>query len=83
MAAGKPVIATDGGALPEIVIPGKTGLLVPMGDAPAMAAALRRLLADPVQAAAMGLAGRQRVQERFTISQTAGKMERVYGYLLK
>jgi len=82
MAAGKPVVATDGGALPEIVIPGETGLLVPMGDASAMAEAIGRLLADPARAAAMGLAGRERVRERFTISLTAGKMERVYDYLL-
>lgn len=83
MAAGKPVIATDGGALPEIVLPGETGLLVPMGDAPAMAEAMMTLLSDPVRAAAMGVAGRQRVGERFTISHTARKMERLYEHLLK
>lgn len=83
MAAGKPVIATNGGALPEIVIPGETGLLVPMGDAPAMAEAMLALLSDPVQAAAMGAAGRQRVQERFTITHTIRKMEGIYGHLLQ
>jgi len=82
MAAGKPIIATNGGALPEIVIPGETGLLVPMGDAPALAAAIESLLAAPEWGAAMGAAGRRRVQERFTIAQTAGKMERIYEYLL-
>jgi len=83
MAAGKPVIATDGGALPEIVIPNETGLLVPMGDAPAMAEAMRTLLSDPVRAAAMGVAGRQRVRERFTIAHTARKLEGIYEYLLR
>ena len=82
MAAGKPVIATDGGALPEIVLPGKTGLLVPMGDAPAMGEAISALLSDPVRARAMGEAGRLRVQERFTISHTVRKMERIYDHLL-
>lgn len=82
MAAAKPVIATNGGALPEIVLPGETGLLVPMGDAPAMAEAIQTLLADPVRAAAMGIAGRRRVQNRFTISHTARKIEKLYDYLL-
>ena len=82
MAAGKPIIATDGGALPEIVLPNITGLLVPMGDAPAMAEAMRTLLADPARAAAMGTAGRQRVRERFTIAHTVRKMEGIYQYLL-
>ena len=83
MAAGKPVIATNGGALPEIVLPDETGLLVPMGDAPAMAEAMKTLLTDPVRAAAMGAAGRRRVRERFTISQTVRKMESIYERLLK
>ena len=82
MAAGKPVIATDGGALPEIVLPGETGLLVPMGDAPAMAEAMAALLSDPDRAAAMGAAGRQRVRERFTIAHTVRKLESIYEHLL-
>ena len=83
MAAGKAVIATDGGALPEIVIPGVTGLLVPMGDAPAMAGAMAALLSDPARAAAMGAAGRERVRERFTIGHTVRKLEGIYEFLLK
>ena len=78
MAAGKPVIATNGGALPEIVIPGETGLLVPMCDAPAMAEAMMQLLANPGQAAAIGAAGKLRVGEHFTISHTARKLEGIY-----
>ena len=64
-------------------MPDETGLLVPMGDAPAMAAAMITLLADPVRAAAMGAAGRQRVRERFTIAHTARSIEGIYEYLLK
>lgn len=82
MAAGKPVVATDGGALPEIVENGRTGLLVPMGDAAAMAGAICRLLEDPARARAMGLAGRQRVRDNFTIQQTACKMQAVYDRML-
>ncbi len=78
MAAGKPLVATDGGALPEIVVPGETGLLVPMGDDAAMAEALRTLLSDPVRARAMGKAGRERVARLFTIRQTALKVEAIY-----
>lgn len=82
MAAGKPVVATRGGGVPEIVEDGVTGLLVPMGDAEAMAGAMERLLADPHAALAMGRRGRERVEERFTIQQTARKVERIYESLL-
>ena len=57
MAAGKPVIATEGGALPEIVLPGETGLLVPMGNAEAMADAVCALLSDPVARGGDGFGG--------------------------
>ena len=82
MAAGKPVIATDGGALPEIVTSGETGLLVKMGDVDAMADAICALLADPARAATMGAAGRRRVQEKFTITHTVRKVEAVYDDIL-
>ncbi len=82
MAAGKPVVATEGGALPEIVENGVTGLLTPMGDAPALASALCGLLADPARARALGEAGRRRARDRFTITQTAAKVEAVYDRLL-
>ncbi len=82
MAAGKPVIATNGGALPEIVESGKTGLLVPMADANAMAEAIDWLLSDPARARAMGAAGQERAQQHFTIRHTARKMESVYDRLL-
>jgi glycosyltransferase involved in cell wall biosynthesis len=78
MAAGKPVIATDGGGVPEIVEDGKTGILVPMGDVQAMADAIARLLADPALAADMGARGRERVRDHFTIERKARKVEAVY-----
>jgi glycosyltransferase involved in cell wall biosynthesis len=78
MVAGKPVVATNGGGVPEIVLHGVTGLLVPMGDASAMAAAIMHLLAHPEMARAMGQAGRERFEKHFTIEHTARKVQAVY-----
>jgi glycosyltransferase involved in cell wall biosynthesis len=78
MAAGKPVVATDGGAVPEIVQDGVTGILVPMGQAAPMAEAILRLLENPEEARAMGVAGAQRIEERFTMSHVVEKVEKIY-----
>src|SRR5450631_3017683 len=67
MAAGKPVVATNGGGVPEIVEDGQTGILVPMGDADAMAEAIRQILSDPRKARAMGIQARHRVANHFTV----------------
>ena len=83
MAAGKPVVATDGGGVPEIVVDGVTGVLVPMRDAQSMAAAICRLLADPALARRMGQLGRQRVLEHFLIQHTADKVQQIYDELLE
>jgi len=83
MAAGKPVVATAGGGVPEIVIDGVTGLLVPMGDAESMAAAICRLLEDPTTARRMGLLGSQRVRQQFTIDHTASKIQALYEEVLE
>ena len=82
MAAAKPIVATNGGGIPEIVIDEVTGLLVPMGDAPAMASAICRVLADPANARRMGQAGRQRALECFTIERTARQAQALYDELL-
>jgi glycosyltransferase involved in cell wall biosynthesis len=60
MAAGIPVVAADAVAVGETVIDGETGLLCPVGDAAALAAAIARLLADPALRAHLGEAGRRR-----------------------
>ena len=54
MAAGLPVVATQVGGLPEVVVPGRTGWLVPPGDAPALAAALSQALGDAGTREALG-----------------------------
>jgi glycosyltransferase involved in cell wall biosynthesis len=72
MACGVPLVATTGGALPEVVgRDGDTALLVPPGDAGALAAAIGRLLGDPALRRQIGTAGRTRVFERFTWAATA------------
>ena len=78
MAASKPVVATNGGGVPEILLDGVTGYLVPMSDAPAMAAAILRLLSSPQEAAEMGKRGRQRILDKFTIQSSARALEEVY-----
>ena len=60
MLTGLPVVATDVRGPAEQVVPEVTGLLVPPGDASALAAALRRLVADQALRARMGAAGRER-----------------------
>lgn len=67
MAAKLPVVATNVGGNPEVVLPGDTGLLVPPADPQALARGLAQILDDPTQAQAMGRAGAARVQERFSL----------------
>ncbi|MFI6843573.1 glycosyltransferase family 4 protein [Kitasatospora sp. NBC_00085] len=72
MATGTPLVATTGGAIPEVAGPdGETCLAVPPGNADALAAALGRLLDDPELREALGEAGRERVLERFTWQRAA------------
>ena len=67
MAAGIPVVATDTGASPEIVVDGVTGYLVPLHDAEKLAEAIVKVLSDPLKAKEMGRAGRQQVAEVFNM----------------
>lgn len=83
MAAGRPVIASATGGIPEIVVHGDTGLLVPPGDAAALADALATLLTHPDQARAMGARGQARVRERFSIETTVQQHQQLYESLRK
>ncbi|WKK22201.1 glycosyltransferase family 4 protein [Streptomyces olivoreticuli] len=78
MATGTPLVATTGGAIPEVAGPdGETCLAVPPGDPGALAAALNRLLGDEALRRRLGAAGRERVLSRFTWRQAAiGTAER-------
>ena len=63
MAYGRPVVATAVGGIPQLVEDGRTGFLVPPGDAPALRDALERVLADPALRRRLGDAGRARVSK--------------------
>ncbi|MEU8763180.1 glycosyltransferase family 4 protein [Streptomyces sp. NPDC048659] len=79
MATGTPLVATTGGAIPEVAGPdGETCLAVPPGDAGALAAALGRVLADPELGARLGAAGRERVLARFTWARAAQGTAELY-----
>ncbi len=65
--AGVPVVVADAGGLPEIVIDGETGLLVPPGEAGQLAAALRAVAADPDAARIRADHARERVRARFSV----------------
>ena len=82
MAAGLPVVATPVGAIPEAVEDGKSGLLVPVRDAAALEAALRRLIDDPSLRRAMGEAARSRVESVFSYDSVLARLDRVYEDLL-
>ncbi|MEV5881375.1 glycosyltransferase family 4 protein [Streptomyces sp. NPDC052020] len=72
MATGTPLVATTGGAIPEVAgSDGETCLAVPPGDAGALAAGLGRLLGDPGLRARLGAAGRERVLRHFTWARAA------------
>jgi glycosyltransferase involved in cell wall biosynthesis/GT2 family glycosyltransferase len=73
-AVGLPLVSTDVGAIGEIVRDGETGLLVPVGDASALAAALRRLAADPPLRQKMGAAARQLVESDFDAKKNAARL---------
>jgi glycosyltransferase involved in cell wall biosynthesis len=67
-ACGLPVVTTDIGGARELVEEGHTGYVVAPHDADALAAALGRLLDDPLRGRAMGEAGRRRVLEGFSFA---------------
>ena len=82
MAAGQAVLATDVSAVPEVVLPGITGLLVPPSDPEAFAQAMLGLAADPEQRTRMGLAGRERVRERFGLDRMVDETLELYEAVL-
>ncbi len=78
MAHGRPVVATTVGGIPELVVDGETGLLVPPGDPQALRSALERLLADPALRRRMGQAGRERIIELCSIEHVAKATRAAY-----
>ena len=82
MAAAKPVVATRGGGVSEIIDDGQTGLLVPMGDPGSMASAILRLLRDPARATAIARRARESASSHFRAHHVAAKVEAVYARVL-
>jgi glycosyltransferase involved in cell wall biosynthesis len=78
MACGKPIVATGTGGIPEVVVDGETGFLVPPRDHGAMAAALVRLLHDEGLRTQMGEAGRSRARKLFSAERMVHETLRVY-----
>ncbi|MDD5556204.1 MAG: glycosyltransferase [bacterium] len=82
MAAGRPVVATRVGGVPEAVEDGVTGLLVPARDPAALAGAIGRLLSDRDAARRMGMRGLDRARREFTVERMVGAYEDLYEELL-
>lgn len=78
MAAAKPVVGTAAGGIPEVVVDGTTGLLVPPRDHEAMAAAIVTLLKDEAMRCRMGEAGLARARERFSAERMVQDTLHVY-----
>ncbi len=78
MAAGKPVVATRSGGPEEIVEDGRTGMLVPPGDADGLAAGICELLSNPVRAGAMGREGREKAFRDFSLVAMIRQYEEQY-----
>jgi glycosyltransferase involved in cell wall biosynthesis len=78
MAAGRPIVATTAGGIPEIVEDGLNGLLVPPRDHHALADAIVRALKNPAMRQQMGDAGLARVNQRFTVERMVERTAVVY-----
>ena len=78
MACGLPVLATEAPGHVDAVEPEVTGRLVPVDDAPGLAAAAALLLRDPALRARMGRAGRERVEQRFSRARVLGAIADLY-----
>ncbi len=83
MAYGVPPIVTDCGGNRELVVDGNSGIVVPVRDAQALNAAIRRLYQDPVTRRRMGEAARRRIGEHFRIEDTIAETLELYRSLLE
>ncbi len=78
MACAKPIVATNVGGVPELVVDGETGIVVPPRDSKAVAVAVLRLLDQPEKAIQMGLNARNRAIECFDLDICAGRHNDIY-----
>jgi glycosyltransferase involved in cell wall biosynthesis len=82
MAAGKPVVATRGGGVNEIIVDGDSGILVAPGDPVALAEAIAKLLESEPRRREIAEKGYQRVADNFSIKHTADKIQSIYSSVL-
>jgi glycosyltransferase involved in cell wall biosynthesis len=82
LACERPVVATSLAGMPELVVDGETGLLVPPRDPAALAAAILRLAGDPTLAQAIARAGRKRVDAHFSLGAKLDATEALYRRLV-
>lgn len=82
LAAGRPLVASRVGVVPEVLQDDEHALLVPAGDPVALAAAIARLVADPARAARLGAAGRRLVEQRYSGARVAAALEQHYERLV-
>jgi len=83
LAAGRPVVATRVGGVPDVVRDGEDGFLVPAGATDALAERLHRLADDPQLRERMGRAGRERVLPRYSVGRLLDDVDRLYRSLLE
>lgn len=77
-AAGLPVVSSDVGGIPKVIVPGINGLLFPNGDLDLLISCLERILADQDFASALGRAGRETVLKSFTLDRMSDQYEQCY-----
>jgi glycosyltransferase involved in cell wall biosynthesis len=77
MASGRPVVSTRVAGIPESVLDGETGFLVPPADPSALANALDKLICDPDLRRRFGAAGRRRVEDNFRVDMTVAPLEKL------
>ncbi len=82
MAAAKPIVASRVATIPEVVLDNETGVLVAPGDPVALADAIAALAADPPRAKRFGEAGRQRLEQSFSLEKMVGDTEVLYEELV-
>jgi glycosyltransferase involved in cell wall biosynthesis len=82
-ACGVPAVATAVGGVPEVVEDGVTGLLVPPGDARALAGALERVLRDPGLAARLGAAARRRAGAHFSLARQVDRLLALWAEMMR
>ncbi len=78
MASRLPIVATQAGGIPELVVDGESGILVPPDDSDQLAVGLCKVLESPQLRKRMGCAGRQRIEETFTLERKLNETEKLY-----